>query len=63
MATIKVEWSTGPNFVGYYRGTETVTIDGDDYDLEEIEQLALRSAARKLCWSGQLKKIRTTIEP
>jgi hypothetical protein len=62
MPTIKVEWSTGPNFVGYYHGTEVVTIDGDAYDLGIIEKLALRNAARKLCWDGPLKKIKTTIE-
>lgn len=62
MATkIEVDWTTGPNITGFYSGTETMIIDGDDFDVYEIEEMLLRQAARKLCWNGKLKRVNTVI--
>jgi len=52
---IEVEWTTGPNMTGHYTGTEIIEVD-DLSNLDEKIDLALRCAAKKLCWGGRLKQ-------
>lgn len=59
---LEIEWTTGPNMTGYYSGVETVTFDDDEeIDIYEWEKRLLKIAADKLCWNGELQRVKTVI--
>lgn len=47
----EVDWTTGPNHIGYYSGTVTVYAKDD----EQAAELGERKARRDLCWGSRLR--------